>query len=113
MIGEGDIAASYSADRIGSEEPVRKPFRYEGQQWVSTGSVGNSSHAYRLAHQAYFEGTTYTYAERVRDGRGGRRDPSGFYHGMLITHRGETMVLCGPETLFVEGVEQQGDLFDL
>ena len=54
MIGEGDISASYSADRIGSEEPVRKPFCWQGGLWVCVsiaGRVGElRAEAYRLVH---------------------------------------------------------------
>lgn len=110
-VGEGDISASYSADRIGSDEPVRKPFTHEGQKWVCAGSNGRSAQGYRLVHPSCFEGGTYTYAERVRGGHNGRRDVNGFYHGMRVRHAGEIMVLCGPETLFIEGIERQGDLF--
>lgn len=112
MIGEGDVSASYSADRIGSEKPVRKPFSQGGKLWVCTGSNGKTSQAYRLVHPACFDGNTLTYGERVRDGYNGRSDPKGFYHGMLVTHRGEAIVLCGPEIHFVAGAEQQGNLFD-
>jgi hypothetical protein len=33
-LGEGEIVASYSADRIGSDQPVRKPFNWQGSLWV-------------------------------------------------------------------------------
>jgi len=111
QVGEGDISASYSADRIGSDEPVRRPFTHEGQQWISSGSDGHSSHGYRLVHPSCFDGNTFTYAQRVRDGDNGRRDPKGFYHGMQVKHGGQTMILRGPAVQFVAGVEQQPDLF--
>ncbi len=112
MVGEGDISAAYSADRIGSDQPVRKPFIHEGQKWVSGGCCGDSAYGYRLVHPSCFEGETFTYGERVKDGCNGRRDPKGFYHGMKVKHGGEIMVLCGPEMRFVKGIEAQGNLFD-
>ena len=111
MVGEGDICASYSADRIGSDEPVRKPFIHEGQKWVCVGSNGRSAHGYRLVHPSCFEGNSFTYGQRVRNGHEGRSDSKGFYHGMRVKHAGETMILCGHETQFIEGIERQGDLF--
>lgn len=111
MIGEGDIAASYSADRIGGEQPIRKPFSHAGGLWVAGGTCGVSANAYRLVHPSCFDGQTFTYGVRVADGYRGRRDKDGFYHGMQVKHRGQTMVLCGPEVKFVAGQEQQGDLF--
>ncbi len=110
-IGEGDIAASYSADRIGSEMPIRKPFSHAGALWVAGGTCGASARAYRLVHPSLFDGETFTYGERVADGNRGRRSKEGFYHGMKVTHRGEIMVMCGPEITFVAGLERQGDLF--
>ncbi|WP_430417833.1 hypothetical protein [Parasphingorhabdus sp.] len=111
-VGEGDISAAYSADCIGSDQPVRKPFVHEGQKWISGGCCGNSAYGYRLVHPSCFEGKTFTYSERVRDGHNGRSDFNGFYHGMKVKHGGETMVLCGPEVRFIAGVEAQGNLFD-
>jgi len=110
-IGEGDIAASYSADRIGSEQPIRKPFSHAGALWVAGGTCGASASAYRLVHPSCFDGETHSYGERVADGYQGRRDKGGFYHGMKVTHRGNIMVMCGPEVKFVAGQERQGDLF--
>lgn len=110
-VGEGDISASYSADRIGSNEPVRKPFTHEGQKWVCADSDGRAAHCYILVHPSCFDGDSFTYVQRVRNGHDGRHDSKGFYHGMRVKHAGETMILCGPEIHFVEGVERQGDLF--
>lgn len=110
-IGEGDIAASYSADRIGSQQPVRKPFSHAGALWVAGGTCGASAQAYRLIHPSLFDGQTFTYGERVSNGAAGRADENGFYHGMRVKHRGEIMVMCGPKVTFKAGVERQGDLF--
>jgi len=35
QIGRGDIHASYSADRIGMNQPIRQPFPWKGSLWVS------------------------------------------------------------------------------
>lgn len=48
QIGEGDIRASYSADRIGMGQPIRKPFRYAGELWVCVGASPSGAEAYRL-----------------------------------------------------------------
>ena len=49
-IGEGAIAASYSADRIGMGEKIRQPFIHEGEVWVCVGRRGRgpTAEAYRL-----------------------------------------------------------------
>lgn len=51
-VGEGDIHASYSADRIGMAQPVRRPFSWKGGQWVCVSFVSRggdpSAEAYRL-----------------------------------------------------------------
>ncbi len=111
QIGEGDIGASYSADRIGGEGAVRRPFRHEGVDWVATSTFSNSARAYRLVHPSQFEGGTLSYVERVSDGHRGRCAPEGFYHGMRVKRGREEMVLCGPETKFIAGEPEQGSLF--
>lgn len=78
--------ASYSADRIGMGQPVRKPFRWQGALWVSVGCAGGKDmrrvQAYRLLPRDLFEGATRSYAATVADGEKARANPSGFYHGM-------------------------------
>lgn len=37
QIGEGDIHASYSADRIAMSNAVRRPFQHAGARWVCVG----------------------------------------------------------------------------
>lgn len=115
MIGEGDISASYSADRIGMGKPVRKPFSWSGGLWVCVGTSGRagevSAEAYRLVHPQVFEDRPATYAERTRNGDVARTDPDGFYHGMSVKHAGADMVLYGPPVRFVQGKQQQLDLF--
>ena len=59
QIGEGDIHASYSADKIGLEGKVRRPFNWQNGLWVRQSLKTNVSiyrkvvrelHAYRKAH---------------------------------------------------------------
>lgn len=113
--GEGDIAASYSGDRIGLGRPVRRPFRWDGGLWVCTGFRGLTSgliaEAYELTPQTGFVGTVLDYAEKTQDAAAARDDPRGFYHGMIVWSRGEPMVLTGPPHRFVAGEVQQPDLF--
>lgn len=113
--GEGDIVASYSADRIGMEEPVRKPFRWQGALWVGVGFTGGNDarrvEAYRLMPRDLFEGPTRSYAATVADGHSARANPNGFYHGMETTHGGKACVLCGPPQDFAPTKTEQLALF--
>lgn len=113
-IGEGDIAASYSAERIGMAEPIRKPFAWKGSLWVCVGlsnHPGPSAEAYRLTHPQAFEGEPISYTDKTRDAEAARKDPNGFYHGMTVKHGGNTFVLCGPPALLAAGESEQMDLF--
>jgi hypothetical protein len=114
-VGEGDIAASYCADRIAMTGSIRKPFRWQGSDWVCVGKSFrggvNSAEAYRLVHPQQLQGDSTTYREKTRDGDAARADPNGFYHGMTVTHAGQTMVLCGPPAIFIPGQSAQLDLF--
>ena len=110
QIGEGDIHASYSADRIGMGQPVRRPFLHDGHRWVCVGfGPGPVAWAYRLVHPSVFEGTPTIYIKKVRPNGGddARSDPMGFYHGMTVRSGGEELVLCGPQVSFVPGQEPQ------
>jgi len=111
MTGEGDIAASYSADRIGLGQPLRKPFEWRGSLWVCVGLGYESAEAYRLMHPQAFDGAPVTYRAKVADGEAARKDPNGFYHAMSVSYGGSTFVLCGPPALFVPGESAQMDLF--
>ena len=111
ILGEGDIAASYSADRIGMGEPLRKPFDFKGSLWVCVSRSDAKSEAYRLTHPQVFDGEPLTYRAKVADGVAARSDPGGFYHGMTVTHGGKAFVLCGPPAVFVAGEARQLDLF--
>ena len=114
-LGQGDISKSYSADRIGMGQPVRKPFAWQGGLWVCVGKRYNngevSAEAYRLVHPQMFDGEPVTYAARVRNGDAARADVSGFYHGMRIKHAGAEFVLCGPPVRFIQGKAEQLSLF--
>lgn len=114
-IGQGDISKSYSADRIGMGQKVRKPFDWQGGLWVCVGKRYNSgevsAEAYRLVHPQMFDGEPMTYAERVRDGDAARADANGFYHGMRVRHAGAEFVLCGPPVTFAPGQSEQLSLF--
>jgi hypothetical protein len=115
-MGEGDIAASYSADRIAMGQSIRKPFRWQGCDWTCVSMSGRdgvqSAQAYRLVHVTRFPGTPTSYGEKTRDGDAARADPSGFYHGVTITHAAQRLVLFGPPAIFLAGQRQQLDLFD-
>ncbi|PKP94447.1 MAG: hypothetical protein CVT75_04335 [Alphaproteobacteria bacterium HGW-Alphaproteobacteria-14] len=111
QIGEGDIRASYSADRIGMGQPIRKPFRYAGELWVCVGTGPSGAEAYRLVDPSVFGSTTRTYAERCRDGDRARGDPAGFYGGIIVRHAGRELVMAGPPVTFVAGEEAQLSLF--
>jgi len=114
-IGQGDISASYSADRIGMGEAVRKPFSWNGALWVCVGVRYRgdevTADAYRLTHPQIYEGEPVAYAEKVSDGDAARADPYGFYHGMSVKHGGAVFVLSGPPVTFAPGETQQLALF--
>ena len=110
IAGQGDICASYSADRISEEKPIRKPFQWEGSLWVCTGSAGRGcgvqdyAHAYRLLPEKRFDGEATTYRARTAGEKlceAARNDPMGFYHGVAVRHKGQRFVLCGPESTFL------------
>jgi hypothetical protein len=111
QIGQGDIDASYSADRIGMGEPVRRPFEWRGGLWVCVSKCRDHAEDYRLMHPQAFTGTPTTYSEKVKDGDAARSDPNGFYHGMAVKHAGKTFVLSGPPAVFIPGEAAQLDLF--
>jgi len=109
---KGDINASYSADRIASGQPVRKPFRHDGSLWVCTSITGSGltvsgsteHEAYRLIPERLFEGKPPTYRTRIRTGElaeAARNDPNGFYHAVAVKCGRESFVLCGPPLRFV------------
>jgi hypothetical protein len=96
-VGEGDIAASFSADRIAMNQPVRRTFPWQGSDWVCVG-LG-------------YSGRPLSYSERTSDGDSARTDSNGFYHGITAKHAGRTFVLCGPCARFEPGETVQFSLF--
>ena len=108
-VNEGDIRSSYSADCIAMGQPVRKPFRMDGEMWVTIAMSNKEARAYRLCPLRIFKGTTTTYhdktctAERAEEAR---NDPNGFYDRMVVKHCGQEFVLCGPEIQIVAGAHE-------
>lgn len=121
QIGEGDISASYSADKIGLEGKVRSPFRWKNGLWVCTSlhSIRNhrGAEAYRLIPERFFGGTPISYHDNAMLGDQARRKPEGFYHGIRIKRGNQAFVLVGPSAVFLpldaNSVLRQADLFDL
>ena len=109
LFGESRIdydaaANSYSADTIGMNSKVRRPFEMDGSLWVCTGSVGSftrltSIEIYKLTPARDFDGTPTSYRNKIDidGGYSARADPMGFYHGMTVQHSGKDYVLTGPE----------------
>lgn len=120
QVGEGDIAASYSADKIALEGRVRSPFTYRNTLWVCTGMVSHSNSraatAYQLMPARFFDGTPISYHENAMLGDEARNRPEGFYHGMAVLHGKQDCVLIGPGAIFVQSQKcrapEQTDLFD-
>lgn len=120
MIGEGDIHASYSADKIGMEGKVRKPFVWRNTLWVCTGTLiqdsVRSAEAYRLIPTRFFNGETTSYHEVASLEPAERFKPEGFYHGMQVRHGKLDYVLVGPSATFAPKDEsetlKQANLFD-
>ena len=87
---------------------VKQPFRFAGADWVSTGSGGCSAaralglsdacECYRLTPLAAFDGPRTTY--RDCDTEAARNSPLGFYHGMVVKHGKNEVVLTGPPAAF-------------
>ncbi|TRW91947.1 hypothetical protein FNJ84_21420 [Paracoccus sp. M683] len=121
QIGEGDISASYSGDKIGLEGCVRSPFKWQNCLWVCTGMVSRgdfrAADAYRLVPRRFLDGTPISYHENAMLGDEARTRPEGFYHGMAVRHGKQDYVLIGPSAVFMpsEDVQtpRQADLFDL
>jgi hypothetical protein len=114
-IGQGDIAASYSADRIGMNQPIRGTFLWQGARWVCVGKYWfggvSTVEAYRLVDVRAFVGEPMTYSRKVANRNKTQSDPNGFYHGMTVMHAGRQYVLCGPQARFEPGEAEQIDLF--
>lgn len=116
----GDINESYSADRIASNEPVRRPFKHDGALWVCTSITGSAltasggpeHEAYRLVPKRMFSGPSSTYSEKTgtaESSDAARNDPNGFYHGMKVQFAAAAFVLCGPPLRFVAAERPEAD----
>ncbi|MEM7291079.1 MAG: hypothetical protein AAF412_12040 [Pseudomonadota bacterium] len=119
-IGEGDINASYSADKIGLEGAVRSPFKWQNALWICTGMVSKgdfrSAECYRLMPIRFFGEEPRSYQQVCLNSSSARARPEGFYHGMRVKHGKQNCVLVGPSASFLateEKAEKQTDLFDL
>ncbi|MFT4843031.1 MAG: hypothetical protein ACI8UD_001862 [Planctomycetota bacterium] len=114
QIGEGDVAASYSADVIALEGRVRAPFRLFGWLRATTGISGRvgdeKATCYRLVPLSSFEETPRRYGDKIDQAL---RDQLGFYHGMAVKHGRKDFVLIGPPMVLVAGEPEpeQADLF--
>lgn len=115
FVGKGDIAASYSADKISAEDAVRRPFEWRDQLWVAVQVAyrSRSVEAYRLVAPEAFDGEAMSLEERLSDGGDrARADLNGFYHGIGVSRAGGNWVLCGPPARFVAGRTRQLSLFE-
>ncbi len=120
QIGEGDISASYSADKI-AEGRGRSPFKWQNALWVNVGGATIGNHravqAYRIIERKFFDGATITYHENARMSAAARGRPEGFYHGMSVKWGKLDCVLIGPASIFLPSEEraapEQADMFDL
>ena len=116
FLGEGDISAAYSADAIGMEGRIRKPFRFQNAFYATVSMQSGSeisATAYQLQQPRLFGEPTATYAERCRSDNP-RAHPKGFYHGMLVRHGNNEWALVGPPRRFIpssEPVPTQGTLW--
>lgn len=104
-LGDGDVVASYSADTIGAEGRVRKPFQFDGQLWVTVSICQDRAEAYRLVPLQFFNEKPTNYRDKVdiENGDAARADPSGFYHGMAVKRGKQEFALVGPPAVFVAG----------
>ncbi|MCA9283161.1 MAG: hypothetical protein H6812_04590 [Phycisphaeraceae bacterium] len=115
QFGKGDIRASYSGERIGMDQPIRRPFMLRGSLWITTGFGGiggDTAEVYRLVDPSVFAGKPTTYREKTRDAEAARNDPLGFYHGMAVRCGKATLILCGPPVLLTPSSTEQLGLFE-
>ena len=104
------VEPSYSGDTIADRGSiVKKPFAYGGKLYIATGSSWGDErewNCYQLMPKDDFKGETRTY--RIPKGQNYeeyyeslRKDPNGFYHGMLVKRGKDDCVLVGPEISFL------------
>ena len=117
------IHESYSGDCISENQPVRRPFKYGGKLYISTGGRGGGTppryeeECYELVDRELYSGQVRTYSvpkEREYEEyyESLRNDPNGFYHGMLVKRGSKDFVLVGPEVTFIrdEKAKRTGQL---
>jgi len=108
QLGEGDIYASYSADLIGMEDRIRKPFQLRGLLCVTVAIMYRPEvhiKAYRLVEPSDFSGTPTTYKKRCHSDA--RQDSYGFYHGVAIKHGKKTYILAGSPIIIAASEETE------
>lgn len=106
--GGGDIAESYSCDKIAMEGRIKRPFRY-GRQWmVNTGGGSHGFECYAVVPVSEFDGTATTYSAKGKPDNfeSARHDPNGFYHGMTVSQGKDKLVLVGPPVVFIAAAEE-------
>src|SRR3546814_14912108 len=91
QIGEGDIRASYSADRIGIGQPIRNPLRYAGELWVCVGTSPSGAEAYRLVHPSLYGRAAGPYHDRSFDGDLRDGGQAGFFEGIIVRNAGRSV----------------------
>jgi hypothetical protein len=98
------LSSTYSADRIGTNNTIKKPLAFGGHLWVLVGGSCDYINAFRVVPIAEFDGKPTTYSEKGRpDGfESARHDPNGFYHGMTVSQGGTKYVMVGPEFTIAE-----------
>ncbi len=113
QVGEGDIAAAYSADLIAMEGRVRCPFTFRGGVWTCAGCfTDDSAFVYRIVPIEASDCTPTSYAAKTRNAEVARNDPNGFYHGITVRHGCRSYVITGPPVELVPGQVVQASLFD-
>jgi hypothetical protein len=118
---QGPVAASYSADMIGTGR-LRRPVKIGGERFVYMGGTAEDFRigvqVFRLVPRAEWMGECWTHGEKLALGRPegdlttligsgwssgeyGRNDPNGFYHGVKARVGKAEMVLVGPPIYLV------------
>jgi hypothetical protein len=112
-IDTAKVAASISCECIATRATIKKPVTHCGALWVSTGCTwqhGVGAHeVYQLVPLGDFAGESYSYNVKSGIWREGdkypgdfaRSDPNGFYHGMIVKHGADKLVLSGPPQIVV------------
>jgi len=101
---QGDIDASYSADRIAvpGKEKIKKPFEHDGVLYICTGSGyfdgEPEADAWRVVPKAEYQGETRSYGGGVRG-----------YEGILVKQGRDEYVLTGPKVIFRPNTARPGD----